>query len=278
MSADLSQQIFYTGLLVSVLMGALYWLLRHFKKRTRKEIDGLESDGSPGDAAFNSIAQTDRIMQFMKSQGVNVSGAQVLLESARRNYRSKDYNAAIEYCKMARKSMMDSKNQIVPGQSTPEEIRLEGPADKNPRITATIPANRGALPDEKDGAECLTEGEDDVMNPQEMEQEDEEQEIQDVSELESRAQNALGRRSNKLPSKFMIQRALEAIQQAEKAGRPTETAIEALDIAEDAFERESYDKALSYANRARKIAEGEDVEPTAQMANPAKKPVSSNQT
>ncbi|MCK4718426.1 MAG: zinc ribbon domain-containing protein [Thermoplasmata archaeon] len=255
-----------TGIMV-LLMAAgvlgvplfIVMMIRFLKARSNRMVVEIKSEkGLVEDEAYNSLKRTERILEYMRGKGMDTSSARDMLQMAREAYGDGDRVASLDYSDRAKVLLMHSKEQMAAQPSPPVEEEPEqeiagtlstAPQKEDPRMARL---NRG---------------------------QEEEEGIGTLNELHEKAQEALDQRSNKLPAKFMIQRARESLDKVEEELKGdgseemdevkeglVEDGLEELDKAEEAFDNEDYARALYHANRARKLAEGEDITPDAHVA------------
>ena len=217
-----------------------YILVRQIRKKNMGELKRLqETGGVDEESAYSALVSTQRILDYVRRGGYDVSSAKELLLLAKQSYGLGKYVAAVSYCSREKKLLLDSKNKMS------QEQYAETDEDQET-----------AFENEEPKAEREEER---TMARVSRDSDKEEEDITSIEDLGEKAEDALVHRDNKLPSKFMIQRAKEALERATGRGDDVEEVLENLDLAEEAFDKQQYNYALSYANRARKIAEGEDI-------------------
>ncbi|MCD6461406.1 MAG: zinc ribbon domain-containing protein [Thermoplasmata archaeon] len=260
-------QAFTVALIFFALLLILPRVLRRWARNRAREL-GLPTD----DSVYSMLNTTRAIMKRMETQGLRVSDAREHLAAAERYYREKRYKLAADYCEMAKRSLYNArKSAPVVGMAVEETPTLARPAESKPaEITAKI---REGIPGPMaDGDETMGDKRSPGKKPIDYVEEEEdggtEMRVEEVEAAKRSAEEALRKRNNKLPAKFMISTARDAIDSArdrgDLEGDDLAEAEETYSRARKAFDDGKYSRALSLANRAKKLALGEPLEP----ANP----------
>ena len=219
---------------------------------------------SQKDSAYNALTMTTRILDVKEGQGEENSTARRLLADARREYAAGNYGVVAEYCASARGSLSPNKTSPArKGGTRIEETGLGGVTETSAQKSAKTINDISCNWDETPESQTVNEKKDEIS-------EDHNSTI--LKNLERDAMEALEKRNEQLPAKFTIQVARDAIEAGKKEGRDMTDAEECLLQAVQSYERKAYPAALSMANRAKKMALGEEMAPLqkpAQMPEPA---------
>jgi ribosomal protein L40E len=196
-----------------------FWLMR--RRRKAKFSMPIQETGN-SDEAHNAVQSTERIAGVLRAQGVDTSESDMLLEDARRAINRRDYNLAIGKANSARGSLMSAKKYSVSSRQAAK------PAQD---LTSLPPPEDESGPAEESGQSAIGEPE--------------------------AAEKKLP--DNFLQAKFMLTTAKEAVDQARRAGKNVNPAVNALKEGAVAFKAQDYGRALSMALKAKKLASGKSV-------------------
>jgi|GEM_PF-5112698 len=258
----------YTSIILLILFLAFLSLYMSIKRIKRLLVQREKAKILSGDSVYSAIQSTEKMLK-MRGLEKTPAGrdALALLEMARDAYGSRNYRLAMTYCETAR----ETARQRLRTHREEKSSRPGGSGEPGREKSGTGKVSLGGVSlagekkiREKKPYETIVTKEKTVKgdtvykneeNEDNNEAHEESPDMEVIKDLHRRAQEALIKRNDRLPARFTIERAAEAIELSEQRGTDMTEARGVLEEARYAFSRQQYTRALSLANRAIKMAE-----------------------
>lgn len=212
MALSSDEKLLLLAILVVVMIVVVLFEMRVMRKKS-KEVQRI---GQRKDEAYNAILTTKSVMHSLSNQGRSTGNASMLLERAKTAMNNNNFDKCVDLCSQARK-------ELTKPSSEPNAIEPAGEDDGGDRL-------------EEVAENILSEG----MAP--------------PADVESYKGTKLNRAAegNYLGAKFEMTAAKADISRAAKAGTEVSEAETLFAQAETSYTAGNYDKALSFAVRARR--------------------------
>jgi RNA polymerase subunit RPABC4/transcription elongation factor Spt4 len=230
----------YIGVAVLLAFGIvciiiLIWLNIIRKRRIKHQRARLIAQpfSDAADDSYNIVASTRSISDVLKSKGIDTADADKLIKAAETELDKRNYKRASMLAERA-KALLSAKN-IVPQVSESPKPKTELPSLK-PDRTADLLRGVDVFGDTRP-ADAVTS-----------------EDVSDSFKLRTRLPQ------NLMQAKFEIKCAETAINNAKEKNMDYKNAEQLLTKAKEFFENKDYTQSLSYALRAKRIAEGKKVE------------------
>lgn len=242
-----------TAMLMLVVLTAVFVALivvvRFYAKRRLGQLQANPSLSSEYDRAYSEVMLAENLANRLKSKGLVGEDLEKLLIGARFALNAGKYERAISYARTAREVMMVKEREYKEGVQS-----VKVPAEDNAGDIAKKVEEEAKHGDRGVGAKPAV----DLLA---LSGEAGDEGIEDVRRFtEFNLEDYVKKRDNKMPARFTIVLAEEAIAKAKKDGCDVEVAIKLLKLAKKALNAEDYTTALSYAYKSKKAAEGYDID------------------
>lgn len=212
MALSSDEKILLLVILVIVMAVVLFFEMRVIRKKS-KEVQRI---GQRKDEAYNAILTTRSVMNSLSNQGRNTGNASLLIERAKTAMDNNNYDRCIDLCAQARKELTKPSSGVHNGPSP--ETRNAG--DELEEVAENILSEDMSKPADSDSYKG--------------------------TKLNKAAEG------NYLGAKFEMTAAKADISRAAKAGAEVSEAETLMAQADTSFTAGNYDKALSFAVRARR--------------------------